>query len=119
MFIYILSFFITLMISSCAESFEKKAERDAILFTSKQCPKMVDNSGVILDSVVFNSDSFTRTEFYTLTGPSDDGLEQADYVDEFYQELIETIKHLPSYWWYRCRVGFGCLPYVYCRNCSI
>ena len=80
------------MISSCAESFEKKAELDAILFTSKQCPKMVDNSGVILDSVVFNSDSFTRTEFYTLTGPSDDGLEQADYVDEFYQELIETIK---------------------------
>lgn len=68
--VLVIMFLATLSFSSCHESLEQRAAREADEFTRKNCPTPVKDD-TRTDSLVFNEDSRTLVYYYTLSGKAD------------------------------------------------
>ncbi len=59
-----------LLLTSCQESLEKRAERVMKEYSLKNCPMAIDQT-VTMDSCAFETDSHTLHYYYTLQGAMD------------------------------------------------
>ena len=59
-----------LMLSSCQESLNEKAAREARLYTQKNCPAMLAEN-IRIDSLAFEPATRTLHYYYTLSGIAD------------------------------------------------
>lgn len=82
--------FIAIASTSCQESIEERAMRDAKEFTKKFCPTPPEND-VITDSIVFDRASRTQIYYMTFTGAIDDSKSIDDNKVKLRELLLETI----------------------------
>ena len=101
-----------LSLSSCYESLEERARREAREFTEKYCPTPPDHS-VITDSLVFDPATRTQKYYLTFTGVIDDAEALAKHAPEIKTELLESIRGNTSMKPYK-EAGFN-FEYV-CRS---
>lgn len=77
--------------ASCQESLEERAEREAREYTEKFCPTPPQND-VITDSVVFDRQTRTWTQYLTFTGIIDDADGINRHKDEIQTSLLNSIR---------------------------
>ena len=99
-------------LSSCYESLEERAQREAREYTEKYCPTPPDHS-VITDSLVFDPATRTQKYYLTFTGLIDDAEALAEHAPEIKTELLESIRGNTSMKPYK-EAGFN-FEYV-CRS---
>ncbi len=84
--------FLSIVFTSCHESLEEKAAREAREFTEKNCPIVVAD-GIVNDSMTYEKDSRTLHYYYTLSGINDT---TAINTKESREKLIEGVKNSTS-----------------------
>ena len=80
-----------LSLSSCYESLEERARREAREFTEKYCPTPPQNN-VITDSLVFDPATRTQKYYLTFTGLIDDAAALAEHAPDIREELLEAVR---------------------------
>lgn len=95
--------------SSCHESFEQRAAREAREYTEKYCPTPVQNYART-DSVTFDIDSKTFNYYCSLSGMLDDGKVIEKKKDELAESLLKNIKENTGLRAYK-KEGF-CFAYI-------
>lgn len=78
-------------LTSCQESLEERAEREAREYTEKHCPTPPQND-VITDSIVFDRNTRTWTQYLTFTGIIDDEKGLREHNEEIHKSLLESIR---------------------------
>ncbi|MCM1079332.1 MAG: hypothetical protein NC344_08215 [Bacteroidales bacterium] len=86
-------------LSSCQESIEQRAEREAREYTQKYCPTPPQND-VITDSIVYHSATRTYSTYMTFTGKLDDAGIMAEHESEISENMLRMV-----------RSNSGILPY--------
>lgn len=84
-----------LSLSSCHESLEKRAEREAREFTEKNCPTPPQNDA-ITDSLVFDVVTRTHKTYLTFTGQIDNPEAIKEHEEDIRKELLNTIRQNTS-----------------------
>lgn len=79
------------LLSSCHESLEKRAEREAREYTERNCPTPVNNF-TRTDSVVFYADTKTYTYYCSVTDKMDDANLLAQKHAEINDQLVAQIR---------------------------
>lgn len=95
----IVLFFVALVaMAACQESIEKRLEREAREITAKG-PQPLSIRGddgkvytMICDSIVFDINTLTQSQYFTLTGELDD-----EGIVPTKEQLVEQLKNEPSY----------------------
>ena len=79
--------------SSCGENFEERCRREARDFTTKQCPRRLDEC-TTLDSMVFIDAPVGFEYCYSVSNQLDNDSTYADAgrVDEFRESLVQNIR---------------------------
>ena len=84
---------VALLAASCAESFEERCRREAKDFTTKQCPRQLDEC-TRLDSMVFVDDPVGFEYWYSVSGHLDNDsiYADADQVAEYQATLVQSVR---------------------------
>lgn len=99
------------MMTSCHESLEERAEREAREFTEKNCPTPLrDNT--ILDSMVFDKSTHTLTHYYTLVGVADNENKVREKEESVHQALLKDVQNNTSFRAYK-DAGYS-FAFIYC-----
>ncbi|TGX82245.1 hypothetical protein E5358_08050 [Palleniella muris] len=78
-------------LSSCQESIEERAEREAREYTLKYCPTPPQND-VITDSIVYHSATKTYSTYMTFTDKLDDKEMLAGHNDEIVESMLQMVR---------------------------
>ena len=86
-----------IVLTSCQESLEERAAREAREVTEAKCPMPIGNN-MYLDSIVFDIPSLTQTQYFRFIGDTDNdsmvvSMKDTDLKGAFVQEL----KNTPNY----------------------
>ena len=86
-----------LMMSSCQESLEERAAREAREITESKCPMPVGDV-LFLDSIVFDIPSLTQTQYFRFIdiADNDSTVEQMKHND-LKKILTDELKNTPNY----------------------
>lgn len=79
------------MLSSCQESIEERAEREAREYTLKYCPTPPQND-VITDSIVYHSATRTYSTYMTFTGKLDDAEIISAHDSEISEKMLQMVR---------------------------
>lgn len=101
-----------MLLSSCQESIEERAEREAREYTLKYCPTPPQND-VITDSLVYHSGTRTYSSYMTFTGQLDDEGLISDNGKEITENMLKMVRSTAGLQAYR-DAGFS-FEYV-CRS---
>ena len=82
----LLILFLALLVIGCKESLEERAERDARVFTERNCPTPVVNNSRT-DSVAFDKVTKTYTYYCSLVGEYDN----EEFIDTFKNDLDKQL----------------------------
>ena len=87
-----------LLLSSCQESLEEKAAREAREVTESKCPMPIGDN-MYLDSIVFDIPTLTQTQYFRFTGNSDNDstVEKIIKNNDLKGTLVQELKNTPSY----------------------
>ena len=87
-----------LLLTSCQESLEEKAAREAREVTESKCPMPIGDN-MYLDSIVFDIPTLTQTQFFRFTGNSDNDSTVENIVsnNDLKGTLVKELKNTPSY----------------------
>ena len=87
-----------LLLSSCQESLEEKAAREAREVTESKCPMPIGDN-MYLDSIVFDIPTLTQTQYFRFTGNSDNDstVEKIINNNDLKGTLVQELKNTPSY----------------------
>ena len=87
-----------LLLSSCQESLEEKAAREAREVTESKCPMPIGDN-MYLDSIVFDIPTLTQTQYFRFTGNSDNDstVEKIIKNNDLKSTLVQELKNTPSY----------------------
>ena len=87
-----------LLLSSCQESLEEKAAREAREVTESKCPMPIGDN-MYLDSIVFDIPTLTQTQYFRFTGNSDNDstVEKIIMNNDLKSTLVQELKNTPSY----------------------
>ena len=100
----------TIMLSSCQEKMEERAERDARETTEKRCPMRLNEVGsIIMERIVFDKTTHTWRQEYLFDLDADAQIEEGTAREA----LIKELKNTPSYKAYMDN-GFN-FQYIYFR----
>jgi hypothetical protein len=83
---------LTMSISSCQESLEKRAAREAAEFTQKSCPTP-ERDNTITDSMLFDIPTHTFIHYYRLTGPADNAERMVGREGELHNVLVNAVRN--------------------------
>ena len=103
-----------LLLTSCQESLEERAAREAREVTESKCPMPVGDN-MYLDSIVFDIPTLTQTQYFRFTGRSDnDSIIQDIRRNDLKGVLIQELKNTTSY---KALMKRGvCFRYIYRSN---
>lgn len=79
------------MLSSCQESIEERAEREAREYTLKYCPTPPQND-VITDSIVYHSATRTYSTYMTFTGKLDDAEIISAHDGDISEKMLQMVR---------------------------
>ena len=82
-------------ITSCQESLEKRAAREAKEYTQKSCPTP-ERDYTIIDSLGFDLSTHTFIYYYTLTGTADNASGIEGHEGELHDVLIRAVRNNTS-----------------------
>ena len=87
-----------LLLTSCQESLEEKAAREAREVTESKCPMPIGDN-MYLDSIVFDIPTLTQTQYFRFTGNSDNDSTVENIVsnNDLKGTLVKELKNTPSY----------------------
>jgi len=87
-----------LLLTSCQESLEEKAAREAREVTESKCPMPIGDN-MYLDSIVFDIPTLTQTQYFRFTGNSDNDstVEKIIKNNDLKGTLVQELKNTPSY----------------------
>ena len=87
-----------LLLTSCQESLEEKAAREAREVTESKCPMPIGDN-MYLDSIVFDIPTLTQTQYFRFTGNSDNDstVEKIIKNNDLKSTLVQELKNTPSY----------------------
>lgn len=87
-----------LLLTSCQESLEEKAAREAREVTESKCPMPIGDN-MYLDSIVFDIPTLTQTQYFRFTGKSDNDstVEKIINNNDLKGTLVQELKNTPSY----------------------
>ncbi|UKK63891.1 hypothetical protein L6473_08620 [Prevotella communis] len=87
-----------LLLTSCQESLEEKAAREAREVTVSKCPMPIGDN-MYLDSIVFDIPTLTQTQYFRFTGNSDNDSTVENIVsnNDLKGTLVKELKNTPSY----------------------
>lgn len=87
-----------LLLTSCQESLEEKAAREAREVTETKCPMPIGDN-MYLDSIVFDIPTLTQTQYFRFTGNSDNDstVEKIIQNNDLKATLVKELKNTPSY----------------------
>lgn len=86
-------FNISMILSSCTESFSDRCRREAEEFTARQCPRLLSEY-IILDSMVYVDEPQGFIYYHTVRGELDnDSLLTPDREANFRDELLRSIRN--------------------------
>ena len=87
-----------LLLSSCQESLEEKAAREAREVTESKCPMPIGDN-MYLDSIVFDIPTLTQTQYFRFIGMSDNDstVEGIAKSKDLKGALVQELKNTPSY----------------------
>ena len=87
-----------LLLTSCQESLEERAAREAREVTESKCPMPIGDN-MYLDSIVFDIPTLTQTQYFRFTGNSDNDSTVEDIVsnNDLKGTLVKELKNTPSY----------------------
>ena len=86
---------IALLFSSCQETLDEKAERQARDYTRKYCPTPIDND-TRTDSIVFDTQKKVYYYYISFFNSLDDEYIVNENKDRFAQMLTQSIKDSPG-----------------------
>jgi hypothetical protein len=87
-----------LLLTSCQESLEERAAREAREVTESKCPMPIGDN-MYLDSIVFDIPTLTQTQYFRFTGNSDNDSTVENIVsnNDLKGTLVKELKNTPSY----------------------
>ena len=87
-----------LLLTSCQESLEERAAREAREVTETKCPMPIGDN-MYLDSIVFDIPTLTQTQYFRFTGNSDNDSTVENIVsnNDLKGTLVKELKNTPSY----------------------
>lgn len=87
-----------LLLTSCQESWEEKAAREAREVTESKCPMPIGDN-MYLDSIVFDIPTLTQTQYFRFTGKEDNDSSAESKVknNDLKGILVTELKNTPSY----------------------
>ena len=87
-----------LLLTSCQESLEERAAREAREVTESKCPMPIGDN-MYLDSIVFDIPTLTQTQYFRFTGNSDNDSTVENIVsnNDLKGTLVKELKNIPSY----------------------
>lgn len=80
-----------MMLASCQESLEERAERESREYTQKFCPTPPEN-GVISDSLVFDRKTKTQYYYLTFTGAIDEPEKISQNMEQLKEGLRDQVR---------------------------
>nr|WP_288281184.1 hypothetical protein [uncultured Prevotella sp.] len=86
------------LLTSCQESLEERAAREAREVTESKCPMPIGDN-MYLDSIVFDIPTLTQTQYFRFTGNSDNDSTVENIVsnNDLKGTLVKELKNTPSY----------------------
>ena len=86
-----------LLLTSCQESLEERAAREAREVTESKCPMPLGDT-MYLDSIVFDIPTLTQTQYFRFTGIKDNDSTVATMKETNLKDVLVTeLKNTPSY----------------------
>ena len=86
-----------LMLTSCQETLEERAAREAREVTEGKCPMPVGNN-MYLDSIVFSIPALTQTQYFRFVGDTDnDSVVMLFKQTDIKGTLVKELKNTPNY----------------------
>ena len=86
-----------LLLTSCQESLEERAAREAREVTESKCPMPLGDT-MYLDSIVFDIPTLTQTQYFRFTGIKDNDSTVATMKEANLKDVLVTeLKNTPSY----------------------
>lgn len=87
-----------LLLTSCQESLEERAAREAREVTESKCPMPIGDN-MYLDSIVFDIPTLTQTQYFRFTGNSDNDSTVENIIsnNDLKGTLVKELKNTPSY----------------------
>lgn len=86
-----------IVLTSCQESLEERAAREAREVTEAKCPMPIGNN-MYLDSIVFDIPSLTQTQYFRFIGDTDNDSMVVSMKDtDLKGALVQELKNTPNY----------------------
>ena len=86
-----------IVLTSCQESLEERAAREAREVTEAKCPMPIGNN-MYLDSIVFDITSLTQTQYFRFIGDTDNDSMVVSMKDtDLKGALVQELKNTPNY----------------------
>ena len=86
-----------LLFTSCQESLEEKAAREAREVTESRCPMPVGDN-MFLDSIVFDIPTLTQTQYFRFVGKDDNDSMAISLKNTNIKDILaKELKNTPSY----------------------